>query len=75
MPTNLCEHFHCPHYSETLRCQKYLVATRCPVNKIKRVYGNEYWLSIDLDKTSKSSRDLIRYGIAMTSMEVSGEDA
>jgi len=36
---------------------------------VKEVTGSQYFLSIDLDKTSKNGRDLIKYGIFMTGME------
>ena len=71
--TNLCAHFKCPHYTEDY-CQRYLVAVHCPVNEINGVSGSQYFLSIDLDSTNPNSRDLIRHGIAMTSME-GDEDA
>ena len=67
--TNLCAHFKCPHYSAKDYCQRYLVALHCPVNEIVGVSGSQYFLSIDLKKTNPNSRDLIRHGIAMTSME------
>jgi len=67
--TNLCAHFKCPHYSDKNHCERYPVAVHCPVMGVKEVNGSQYFLSIDLDKTSKNSRDLIKHGIAMTSME------
>jgi len=72
--TNLCAHFSCPHYSDKNYCERYSVAGLCPVVGVKGVTASQYFLSIDPDKTSKNSRDLIRHGIAMTSMEP-GENA
>jgi len=73
--TNLCKHFKCPHYSDERHCERYLVAEHCPVNEINGVSGSPYFLSINLDRTNPNSRDLIKHGIAMTSMEVGGGDA
>ena len=72
--TNLCAHFSCPHYSD--HCERYTVTEHCPVNEINGVgvSGSEYFLTINLGNTNPYSRDLIRHGIAMTSMEPS-EDA
>ena len=69
--TNLCKHFKCPHYSDERHCERYLVAEHCPVNEINGVgvSGSEYFLTINLGNTNPYSRDLIRHGIAMTSME------
>ena len=72
--TNLCAHFKCPHYSDKNYCERYSVAGLCPVVGVKEVTASQYFLSIDLDKTSKNSRDLIKYGIFMTGMEAD-EDA
>ena len=67
--TNLCKHFKCPHYSDERHCERYLVALHCPVNEINGVSGSEYFLSINLSNTNPNGRDLIKHGIAMTSME------
>jgi len=74
--TNLCAHFKCPHYSAKDYCKRYFVTGHCPVNGIVGVSAaSTDFLSIDLDKTNPNSRNLIRHGIAMTSMEVGGGDA